>query len=789
MPFVLPYLPFLIVFGIAPMLYALDLAFTNDSGGWAGFTTSRGRSTTTASSPRSSTSCSTRASGSASLIVFVVGLALLLHGRASRASSTFRFLFYMPGALAGAASVLVWLFMLDPAVSPGSFLLHHVLGAQLFVQSIAPGHLPFVFAMIAFWTGAGGWIVVMYGALNTIPHELEEAARIDGAGPVTIALRLKLPLIRKWIAYMVDPLVRHRDAALRRAAAGEPGEPRPGPRHLVVEPAGLPAGLPVRGLQRRRRHRRRPARDRPARRGADRHAHRAVQEGGLMRLAARGVRLVILAAFAVFFVVPVLWLILAPTKSDGALVTSSPLSFGSFHQLALAWDHLDAFSDHIYRTWIGNSLLYAFSATAIVLVTAIPAGYGLALGNFPGRRLVLTLTLVVMIMPAAALVLPIFLELNALHLIGSVLSVILPFSFFPFGVYLAYIYYATAIPRDLLDAARVDGCRRVADVPPHRAAAGQAHRRARLLLQLRGRLEQLLPALRRARGLVAVPDPGRPVGPAVVDPLVQPGRGRRRSAGEHLPAGAGAGHAARRHPRRDRVPAVAAGAGARAARRSGEAVTMTHASITASVPLLEPPGWALAERQLFDLLDHAWRRFARDFTGPDGRLNYRHALTSRDGVDDFYETFFNWPQLYLLGGADDLLAQAERHWEGVTAQLTELGMLSGRVRARIRLVPPGREPAPAVLPDHGRPGPLGRTGGAVRRAVRRSRARQLRPRPPHHPPSRTTARTPAGPACSTARTIPGWTQEARSYGFPLDWLVPDGAPEPERAGTRGWPAR
>jgi multiple sugar transport system permease protein len=176
-----------------------------------------------------------------------------------------------------------------------------------------------------------------------------------------------------------------------------------------------------------------------------------------MRIAARGLRLVLLAAFAVFFAAPVLWLILAPTKSDGALVTSGPFSFGSFHQLALAWDHLDAFSDHIYRTWIGNSLLYAFSATAIVLATAIPAGYGLALGNFPGRRVVLTLTLVVMIMPASALVLPIFLELNSLHLIGSVFSVILPFSFFPFGVYLAYIYYATAVPRDLLDAARVDG--------------------------------------------------------------------------------------------------------------------------------------------------------------------------------------------------------------------------------------------------------------------------------------------------------------------------------------------
>jgi multiple sugar transport system permease protein len=177
-----------------------------------------------------------------------------------------------------------------------------------------------------------------------------------------------------------------------------------------------------------------------------------------MRIAARGLRLVILAAFAVFFMAPVIWLILAPTKSDHELVTESPLSFGSFHQVSLAWKHLDAFSDHIFRTWIGNSLLYAFSATAIVLATAIPAGYGLAFGSFPGRRVLLTLTLVVMIMPAAALVLPIFLELNALHLIGNALSVILPFAFFPFGVYLAYIYYATAVPRDLLDAARADGC-------------------------------------------------------------------------------------------------------------------------------------------------------------------------------------------------------------------------------------------------------------------------------------------------------------------------------------------
>jgi multiple sugar transport system permease protein len=203
LPFVLPYLPLLIVFGIAPTIYALDLAFTNVGGGWVGFHNFVRTYHDFRFIPAFKHVLVYTVVWLGALVVFVVGLALLLHGRANRVSASFRFLFYMPGALAGAASVVIWLFMLDPSVSPGGFLLHDLLGADIFAQSIAPGNLPYIFAMIAFWTGAGGWIVVMYGALNTIPPDLEEAARIDGAGPFTIAFRLKLPLIRKWVAYMV----------------------------------------------------------------------------------------------------------------------------------------------------------------------------------------------------------------------------------------------------------------------------------------------------------------------------------------------------------------------------------------------------------------------------------------------------------------------------------------------------------------------------------------------------------------------------------------------------------
>jgi hypothetical protein len=206
---------------------------------------------------------------------------------------------------------------------------------------------------------------------------------------------------------------------------------------------------------------------------------------------------------------------------------------------------------------------------------------------------------------------------------------------------------------------------------------------------------------------------------------------------------------------------------------------MTHVGITASVPLLEPPGWAVAERELFDLLDHAWRRFALDFTATDGRLDYPHTLTTRDGVDDFYETFFNWPQLYLLGGADDLLAESERHWEGVTAQLTELGMLSDEYERGydwfhqgesllllyfLTMADPARWAERAVRFAELYVDPARGNYDPVRRIIRR----------PHN-----------GSDSRRSGLFDGthypWTdREEKSYGFPLDWLLPPGTPVPER---------
>ena len=167
--------------------------------------------------------------------------------------------------------------------------------------------------------------------------------------------------------------------------------------------------------------------------------------------------MVVLLAFAAFFVVPMIWLLLAPTKTDYQVIHDSPFALGSLSQFGRTFHKVITYQGDLMLTWLKNSAIYAFGGTALALLAAIPAGYGLALTQFIGRRALLGITLVVMIMPATALVLPLFLEASAVHLIGTVWSVILPFAFFPFGVYLAYIYFSSTIPKDLLAAARIDG--------------------------------------------------------------------------------------------------------------------------------------------------------------------------------------------------------------------------------------------------------------------------------------------------------------------------------------------
>ncbi|GIM97344.1 sugar ABC transporter permease [Paractinoplanes toevensis] len=200
--FVALYAALTVAFGILPSLYAVYLAFTTGEGSFAGFANFTKVIGDFRFLPAVGHVAFYLVIWLVSLVVLVTLLAVIVHAiRVRWLSSTLRLVFYLPGALAGASSVLLWLFVLDPTASPVGGLLR-ALGLSSFVQVIVPAHLPPIFAIIAFWAGAGGWIVIMYGALNNISPDVIEAARIDGAGTLQIAWRIQLPLLRKWISYM-----------------------------------------------------------------------------------------------------------------------------------------------------------------------------------------------------------------------------------------------------------------------------------------------------------------------------------------------------------------------------------------------------------------------------------------------------------------------------------------------------------------------------------------------------------------------------------------------------------
>lgn len=99
-------------------------------------------------------------------------------------------------------------------------------------------------------------------------------------------------------------------------------------------------------------------------------------------------------------------------------------------------------------------------------------------------------------------------------------------------------------------------------------------------------------------------------------------------------------------------------------------------SLTASLPLDSPPSWALHQRALFNLMDQAVYPYLDKYTHPDGRLIWADTWkNSRDGADDLYESFYNWPLLYLLGGGDHLLELGQKEWDAITEQAAEFGLV------------------------------------------------------------------------------------------------------------------
>jgi multiple sugar transport system permease protein len=168
-----------------------------------------------------------------------------------------------------------------------------------------------------------------------------------------------------------------------------------------------------------------------------------------------GTTLLLLAA--VYVIAPVYWLIVASTKSTAQLFSTSTFLPPAHLSLGANISSLLSYENGDFKFWIINSAVYATVTALLATGVSTLCGYALAKYRFRMRRPLFGLVVGSLMVPATALVVPIFMLENFLHLTNSYEGVILPLTVYPFGVYFMSIYSLDAVPDALLDASRIDG--------------------------------------------------------------------------------------------------------------------------------------------------------------------------------------------------------------------------------------------------------------------------------------------------------------------------------------------
>jgi multiple sugar transport system permease protein len=119
--------------------------------------------------------------------------ALLIDELTGRLARFFRMTLFMPYAVPAVIGALMWGFLYSPTFGP----VHSLTGALGLgsVDLLSHGWMLTSLGNIVTWQWTGYNMIVLYAALQGLPREIYEAARVDGAGQIQTALRIKVPMV------------------------------------------------------------------------------------------------------------------------------------------------------------------------------------------------------------------------------------------------------------------------------------------------------------------------------------------------------------------------------------------------------------------------------------------------------------------------------------------------------------------------------------------------------------------------------------------------------------------
>ena len=165
---------------------------------------------------------------------------------------------------------------------------------------------------------------------------------------------------------------------------------------------------------------------------------------------------VIMAAFVVLAIYPILWLIIQSFKTSQVFVTTNKLSLPAswfFGNYSFVWSQVG------FSTFFKNSVIYSTITVTTVVLLSNMAGFAFAKLSFKITKLLHGIFIVGILLTLQSILIPLFLMVNAAGLFNTRLGILIPYIGLglPMGVYLCTDFIKKGIPDELLEAARIDG--------------------------------------------------------------------------------------------------------------------------------------------------------------------------------------------------------------------------------------------------------------------------------------------------------------------------------------------
>lgn len=165
----------------------------------------------------------------------------------------------------------------------------------------------------------------------------------------------------------------------------------------------------------------------------------------------------VMVVFNGFF--PAVWILFTSLKKEVELV-QKPITW--FPHNPTFQNYVQAFTDQPLLRYLGNSLWVALVSTALSLLVAAFAAYAIARLNLKHKQMILTAIVASSMFPLVTLLVPIFETMRTLGLLNSYTALVLPYVVLNLPVCtLVLVSFFQSIPKDLENAAMIDGCTRM----------------------------------------------------------------------------------------------------------------------------------------------------------------------------------------------------------------------------------------------------------------------------------------------------------------------------------------